>query len=271
MCGTIAGAADAVPSGNGGNVALGRNWGAYETFGGAAFRWVANDAEISVRGNGLARVRIECEGGPSLGALAFPLRVLDPSGRQVDHIDCAGKGRPATLLLPVRGEARYVLHVDGGGRAVAHLARVLNFRVFALDGGGTAASAVDILSRQNGIRLGEHWDAVERFKGQTFRWIDGNDAQFFVTANADMTARLRILTEIGPSVGANALGTTVRDEAGKTVFAGVVRNVQALTFPVHLHAGENLFTLHIGATKNVPVPGDRRKLNLRVFSIAALR
>ena len=72
-----AGAADAIAQGNGGNVALGKNWGAYETFGGSAFRWVGNDAEIIVHGNGLAHVTIACEGGPSLGLTSFPLRVLD--------------------------------------------------------------------------------------------------------------------------------------------------------------------------------------------------
>jgi hypothetical protein len=55
------------------------------------------------------------------------------------------------------------------------------------------------------------------------------------------------------------------------VFTTSVRGVQALVFAVRLHAGENLFTLHVGPTKNLRVPRDSRMLNLRVFSIAALR
>jgi hypothetical protein len=265
-----AGAADAVPGGNGGNVALGKNWGPYETFGGSSFRWVANDAEIVVRGNGLAHVTIACEGGPSLGAAAFPLRVLDPSGRQVDHVQCAGKDHPVSLLLPARGETRYVLHVDGGGHVVAHETRVLDFRVFALDAGGTAAGG-DVVNPQNGVRLGGGWYPIERDKGQIFRWIDGADAQFFVAADRELSTRLRILAAPGPSAGAAPPLAVVRDGMGKPVFATSVRGVQALIFTVRLHAGENLFTLHIGPTKNLRVPHDPRALNLRVFSIAALR
>ena len=270
LYGAPAGAADAVPTGNGGNVVLGKNWGPYETFGGSSFRWIANDAEIVVRGDGLAHVTIACEGGPSLGAAAFPLRVLDPAGRQVDHIQCAGKDHPAALLLPVRGETRFVLHVDGGGHAVAHETRILDFRVFALDGGGAVAGS-DVVNAQNGVRLGGGWYPIERDKGQTFRWVHGDDAQFFVTANHDLDTRLRILAAPGPSAGTVPCPVVVRDGTGKPVFTTSVRGVQALVFAVRLHAGENLFTLHVGPTKNLRVPRDSRMLNLRVFSIAALR
>lgn len=263
-------AADAIATGNGGNAALAKNWGAYETFGGRSFRWVDNNAEIIVRGTGLVHVSLICEGGPSLGALVFPLRVLDASGRQVDHADCAGKDRPVSLLLPARGETHYVLHVDGGGHPVAHDKRILNFRVFALDAGGTTPGS-DILSATNGLRLGSGWFPVEHYKGQTFRWVDGTQAQFFVAADRDLIARLRILTEPGPSVGSASLPVEIRDSRGKVVFSTSVRGVQALTFAVHLHAGDNLFVLQLGKSKNLAVPGDRRKLNLRAFSLAALR
>jgi hypothetical protein len=265
-------AADAVAGGNGGNVSLGKNWGPYETFGGASFRWIANDAEITVRGSGLAHVTIVCEGGPSLGAGAFPLRVLDTSGRQVDHAQCMGNGHPAQLVLPVSGSTRYLLHVDGGGHPVAGDPRTLNFRVFSLDAGGSApGGGVDIVSAANGVRLGEHWGAIEHYGDQTFRWIAGNDAQLDVSAKRDLTTRMRILVAIGPSVGAASTGVELRDAHGKVVNATTVRGVQALIVPVALHAGDNPFTLHITTTKNVSVPHDPRKLNLRVFSIAVLR
>jgi hypothetical protein len=265
-------AADAVAGGNGGNVSLGKNWGPYETFGGASFRWIANDAEITVRGNGLAHVAIACEGGPSLGAGAFPLRVLDADGRQVDHAQCTGNGHPAELLLPVSGSARYVLHVDGGGRGVPGDKRTLNFRVFSLDAGGNApGGGLDIASAANGVRLGEHWDPLEHYGDQTFRWISGNDAQVFVHAKTDLATRMRVLVAVGPSVGAASTGVEVRDASGKVVDAATVRGVQALIFPVGLRAGDNAFTLHVTTTKNVHVPHDPRLLNLRVFSIAALR
>jgi hypothetical protein len=267
-----AAAADAVPGGNGGSVTLGKNWGAYESFGGVSFRWVANDAQIEVHGNGLVRVALSCEGGPSLGTTAFPLRVLDASGRQVDHADCAGASRMVEFILPVRGQAQYVLHVDGGGRPVAGERRILNFRVFSLDGGGTASGAgSDIVSSKNGVRLGSGWYPVERFAGQTFRWVQGSDAQFYVSADRDMDSRLRVLVQPGPSVGASSVSVDVRDGSGPLLTTASARGLQALNFPVHLHAGENAFALHLGPSRNVAVPHDRRLLNLRAFSIAALR
>jgi hypothetical protein len=139
-----------------------------------------------------------------------------------------------------------------------------------MDGGGTTGGA-DIVSAQNGVRLGDHWGAVEHYSGQTFRWIDGNDAQIFVAATRDLDTRMRVLVEIGPSVGAPSTGVTIRDASGRSVASSTVRGVQALTFGVHLHAGENAYSVHIAGTKNVRVPHDPRLLNLRVFSVAALR
>jgi hypothetical protein len=133
------------------------------------------------------------------------------------------------------------------------------------------AAGGDILSAQNGVRLGDGWYAIEHFKGQTFRWIDGSDAQFFVSADRNVNARLRILVAAGPSAGGAPVPVLVRDATGKTVFAAATSGVQALTFGTPLRAGENVFTIHVAHTKDLRVPGDRRALNLRVFSIAALR
>jgi hypothetical protein len=267
-------AADAIAGGNGGSLALGKNWGPYETFKGAAFRWVANDAEIIVRGGtGPVRVTIACEGGPSLGQPAFALRVLDTAKRQVDHAQCAGPNTPATLLLPPSGgEAHYVLHVDGGGRAVPNEKRVLNFRVFSIDAGGGAAAVAgnDIVNPRNGVRLGDHWYTIEHFKGQTFRWVDHNDAQIFVTSDRDMDTKLRLLVALGPSVGARESAVAVRDSQNHVLLRATVKNQQALLVPVHLKTGENEFIVGV-ETKNQAVPGEKRLLNLRVFSIAALR
>lgn len=263
--GTAASAADAIAGGNGGNVQLGRNWFPYETYAGRAFRWVDNDAEITVRGNGLVRVSIACEGGPSLGALTFPLRALDASGRQVDHVVCAGPGKPMVLLVPVRGETHLTLHVDGGGKPVPHDARILNFRVFSLDAGGVARGD-DIAVAP--VRLGDHWYPIERFRGQTFRWLNGNDAQFIVPSDRNRSAQVRLLVAPGPSIGAGQAAVTIRDGAGKTLSSTTVRGVQALLLPVTLQRGDNVYTIHVDHSKEARVPGDSRLLDLRAFSIA---
>lgn len=271
--GTAAVAADAVAAGNGGNLALGKNWGPYETFGGRSFRWVANDAEISVRGHGNALVTIVCEGGPSLGESTFNLRVLDTSRRQTDHVTCAGPAHPVQMLLPVSGdETRYVLHVDGGGRRIGKDKRILNFRVFSMDAGGYAGPGGDIVDARNGVRIGAHWYPVEHFKGQTFRWLDSNDGTFFVTSNRDLDTKLRLLVAMGPSIGARTTTLTVRDASGKTLSSTTIADARSkkIELPVHLRPGENEFRLDV-QTHDKPAPGDKRLLNLRAFSIAALR
>jgi hypothetical protein len=93
-----------------------------------------------------------------------------------------------------------------------------------------------------------------------------------VTANHDLDTRVADLwRRRGRAPVPYRARLVVRDGTGKPVFTTSVRGVQALVFAVRLHAGENLFTLHVGPTKNLRVPRDSRTLNLRVFSIAALR
>jgi hypothetical protein len=269
--GAPSGAADAIAGGNGGILSLGSNWGPYETYRGASFRWVDNDAEIVLRsGSGEARVAIACEGGPSLGQRTFALRVLDGSRRQVDHVVCDGAGRRAEMLLPVdnRG-ARYVLHVDGGGKRVPGEARILNFRVFSIDDerGGSGADVVD---GRSGVRLGAGWYPVEHDKGQTFRWME-NDGRLFVSADGATHATLRMLLEVGPSVGARQASITVRDGGGHTLVQTTLAGRGVVTVPLQqLRPGENeLVIAAAGANKHVP--RDPRILNLRLFDAAVRR
>jgi hypothetical protein len=276
LCATLAlavpaAASDAIATGRSDAISLGVNWGPYETFKGSSFRWVDNDAGIVVHGtNGIARITIACEGGPGLGQTAFALRALDASRRQVDHVLCSGEHRPAQLLLPLTGsDARYVLHVDGGGRAVPGEKRILNFRVFALDDGrgGPGDGVVDSAS---GVRLGAHWLPIERFNGETFRWTDGNDAQILIASPTPLKTSLRLQVEIGPSVGANQTFVAVRDRAGRTLWRERVKGRQVVLVPIDLVAGDNEFRLSVASARK-HVPHDPRILNLRLFSAAALR
>jgi hypothetical protein len=271
-CALPAAASDAIPSGHTGTLALGANWGAYETYKGVSFRWVDNDAEIVLQGgSGEVPLAIACSGGPSLGQETFPLRVLDRDRRQVDHVMCMGRDHPGSLLLPVAGgETRYVLHVDGGGRPVPGEKRILNFQVFSLDDTRPGAAGGDVVDPRNGVQLTDHWFPIEHFKGQTFRWMDGNGGTIVVHDDRAQPATLRIVAEVGPSVGAKSTDLAVRDAGGKTVFRTTVSGRRVLLVPVHLNRGDTAFTLVV-SSRGLHVPGDRRILNLRVFSVAALR
>ena len=267
---TTAGAADVVPAGNGPTLSLGSHWGPFETYHGASFRWVDNDAEIVVRGaRGEVRIAIACEGGPSLGRQVFPLRVLDVSGRQIDHVMCEGAGRRSELLLPVSGSAtRYMLHADGGGRHLAGEPRILNFRVFSLDDGAGAAGR-DVVDPRSGVRLGEGWGVVERFKGQTFRWLADN-GRIFVSADRPARATLRLLLEVGPSVGSRVAAITLADRHGAVLLRTNLNGRGVVTVPLQLGSGENEFVLRV-ASANKRVPGDPRVLNLRLFDANVVR
>lgn len=265
------GAAEALVTGNGGTLALGSNWGPYETYGGTSFRWVDNDAEFVLRGgSGVAHVWIGCEGGPSLAQRTFPLRVLDGSRRQVDHIVCDGKDRRAEMLLPLGGAgAQYVLHVDGGGKRVAGERRILNFRVFSLDDGRGVASGADVVDARTGVRLGAGWYPVESFKGQTFRWMDG-DGRIFVSADRAVRGSLRMLLEVGPSLGSRQAAVDVRDARGRTLLHTTLFGRGVVLVPVQLQPGENELVVHV-TSPNKPAPHERRILNLRLFNAVALR
>lgn len=263
-------AADAVKSGSAGTVSLGSNWGPYETFHGTSFRWVDNDAEIILRGApGEAHVAIACEGGPSLGQRTFALRVLDAQHRQVDHVVCDGPDRRPELLLPANGrETRYTLHADGGGKPVPGERRILNFRVFSLDD-GRGGTTGDVIDPRGGVRIGDGWFPLERFRGQTFRWME-NDGRLFVSADRPMRATLRLLLEVGPSVGSRQAALTIRDRRGRTLLSTMLNGRGVVAVPLQLDAGDNEVVIGV-ASRNVRVPNERRVLNLRLFSATVQR
>ena len=269
--GLAAGAAEVIAGGNGGILSLGSRWGPYETYRNASFRWVDNDAEIVLRGGtGEARIAIACEGGPSLGRRSFLLRVLDAAGRQVDHVACNGADRRAEMLLPLGASAlRFALHVDGGGRRVPGEPRILNFRVFSLDDGLAAAGGRDVVDPRSGVRLGLGWYPLERYNGQTFRWMAG-DGRFFVAADRASRATLRLLLEAGPSLGSGVAPISVLDRHGTVLLRTTLKGRGTVTAPLQLEAGENEFVVRV-TSPNKRVSGDPRILNLRLFDAAARR
>jgi hypothetical protein len=112
---------------------LGSNWYALESQGTDTFRWVGNDSEIVIRSEPGApvKLRLEIEGGPSLGGKSSPLRILGDKGDALVETAILGR-RNIEVELPPAPERRRVLrlHVEGGGLPVAKDPRTLNFRVF---------------------------------------------------------------------------------------------------------------------------------------------
>lgn len=250
--------ADIVDDAN--DLALGKNWYLYETFGGQTFRWVDNNAEIVVKNpRGTAKnVALELEAGPSLGTKKFTLQIVQ-NGKTVAALPVNGH-QWVVAQVPVHpGSATtFSLHVNGGGKKTSD-PRILNFRVF------TIADA-DIVDPGSGITLGGNWDVVERYAGQTFRWVD-NDAAFTVTSNTAKTQKVHIVTLPGPGMGGHQLAIAVRNAAGTTVATINPDKKGNATFSVPVKPGANAFTLHV-AGGGKKTAADPRILDFRVFSLA---
>jgi hypothetical protein len=113
-------------------IQLETGWGALETFNEENFRWVGNDALVTIQSaHSTATLSLLLEPGPGVEGKGFVLKILDPNGNVVAAQFVQGR-MTVRLVLPthVGAENRFVLHIDGGGKQVPTDPRVLNFRVF---------------------------------------------------------------------------------------------------------------------------------------------
>ena len=121
-----------------GQLTMGRGWYPLETFAGATFRWVGGPAELVLQGgdtDGIARMALELEPGPSHGGSTFELEATDPAGRVVAVGDSiTGRNR---IILPLsyhrRQIAIYTLRTKSQNLPVPGETRILNYRVFKIE------------------------------------------------------------------------------------------------------------------------------------------
>lgn len=109
-------------------VELGANWYSAEKWAGETFRWVKNDAEVSLTGSG--QFKLVAEPGPGLNSQPFEIQVLGANGKLLTTVKVVDRN-PVTLTLP-QGINEIKLHVEGGGKVTPGEERVLNFRIFQL-------------------------------------------------------------------------------------------------------------------------------------------
>lgn len=112
-------------------VTLGQGWYDLETFPGGYFRWVDNDAQLTLRPHkpGPISILLDIEAGPSLKGALLSMQVLS-DGQNLRTITARGR---QTLRFEVP-ESRVALrlHVDSVNAPVPHDQRILNFRVFRI-------------------------------------------------------------------------------------------------------------------------------------------
>ncbi|HZS07228.1 MAG TPA: hypothetical protein VFD58_20495 [Blastocatellia bacterium] len=116
-------------------ISVGSGWYIPETDGNRTWRWVGNDAELtlSLPQKGLPALSLDVESGPGLDNKPFTLSLQNSAGQTLAQVEAREKGIVNLPLPPQPGQTETLrLHVDGGGRVVPGDNRVLNFRVFGL-------------------------------------------------------------------------------------------------------------------------------------------
>jgi hypothetical protein len=250
-------------------VQLGANWNPPEAFGGELFRWVDNDAIISIAdANAAAKgISIEVEPGPGVRKKPALLRVLDSTGHQVQTAEITG--RQTVIIYPPTGTSKkseYRLHLEGGGQQIPSDPRVLNFRVFRVYSAQHAAVGNPDITEGAGLKLGAGWYPFEKFTDGTFRWVN-NDAQFSVDPGH---RQIGAEVQPGPGFSSGKILLKLFDSAGKQVQATEVKGRQTIKLLLPNSNGKQAaYILHVdGGGKKIP--SDPRILNFRVFRLKAL-
>jgi hypothetical protein len=105
-----------------------KGWYARELDGEKPFRWLENDAEIAFPAADSERtLSIEIEPGPGTGIQPFGIEIFDEREVRIaaEHVT-----RRTFLNFPIAPRtSRIRIHIEGGGRKIAHDPRVLNARV----------------------------------------------------------------------------------------------------------------------------------------------
>jgi hypothetical protein len=112
-------------------ICLGEGWFPAEYDGVQWFRWVENDARVTVTGpRKPPPLLFEVEPGPSVKGNSFDLLFVDEKGSLLTETRVCGRSL-VTLQLPSgEGPKSFHLRTPQGGYPVRHNPRVLNFRVF---------------------------------------------------------------------------------------------------------------------------------------------
>jgi hypothetical protein len=250
-----------------GSVAIGAGWYAVESQNGESFRWVSNDAVFNA--SGTSDLAIDIEPGPGADSKPLVLRVFDKSGHQIQADEITRRQTLTLYLQPGASGNTYRLHVDGGGKKVANDPRTLNFRVFHIGPRLDASvDAGDIVPAGGRVQIAKGWYPLEVFKGEKFRWVD-NDARF-VLSSPSRVGKILVDLQPGPGMGSEPLVIKVLDSEDKLVRQVEVKGRRQITIDLpRSNTATATYRLHVDGGGRA-TPGDPRRLNFRVFSLAPM-
>jgi hypothetical protein len=119
------------------------------------------------------------------------------------------------------------------------------------------------------INLGQGWEAYESFGGLNFRWAGRSTELVLTGADKDGLANVAVELEPGPSHGKKVLELEVWDRAGNLIFTSPpITGRNSVVLPLNYRKQKTSVYVLKTRSLNLPVPGDSRILNYRVFNIA---
>jgi len=119
------------------DVTLGNGWHPMEKHGDSSFRWVTNDAKVTVSNpEGTKHLDLDLQSGPGLANKPFVLHVLQATGKDLKPLSDIQVSDRQRVEIPVpKGDTvELVLRVDGKGVKTPGDPRELNFRAFQYAG-----------------------------------------------------------------------------------------------------------------------------------------
>jgi hypothetical protein len=261
---------------------LGMGW--YEpqrTTEGQPYRWVENDAEIWLRGPGVAAetapgftpqpmyVCLDVQPGPGAGEGPFRLSALDASGRTLASQYLFHRQNFNFPVTVAAGELeRIVLHADrftNPPRRIAPDPRQLNFMTHRIEVVHTApaedgAGRADITGE--GVKTGRGWYEQEEGDGELFRWFD-TGAEIWIEPMAHGFLNLELAP--GPSLDNLPFSLHV-EQSGAEAKDILVMGRRMISIPLADTSAESLrkLTLSVESPRRT-VGGDTRILNVKVY------
>ncbi|HET9393755.1 MAG TPA: hypothetical protein VFO29_09605 [Candidatus Rubrimentiphilum sp.] len=116
---------------------LGTGWHPIEKHGDASFRWVSNDAKVTISNpDGTKHLDLDLQSGPGLENKPFVLHVLQKTGNDtklVTDVQVTDRQR-VDVPIPKGERVELILRVDSKGHKTPGDPRELNFRVFQYAG-----------------------------------------------------------------------------------------------------------------------------------------
>jgi len=126
------------------------------------------------------------------------------------------------------------------------------------------AGDFDVFQQHSNFYPGAKWHDLERFFGETFRWIT-NDAEMFVHRPDAELRNLVMYVEPGPGFQGQPFELTVQNEGGKILGSAHVSGLQRIEIPLDIPTDEARVILFHVEGGGALAKNDPRIMNFRVF------